>query len=202
MCKRRKPRVWLFLFFVLWRSQRHVLCLEKKTTTTSEFVFMTRRSFLKSSVKNNHRLTRIGCRGHEIYWHRNNWDSLKSCCFKVRSKIYTFPLTFCVLRFCLNNFSLNNVANVYRPFVKIIIHVAVFERSTCTQEASELESENRKGWSVITNRVINVVIWKRKIFPNISLIFAILQSGHGMMIEQSSSVELCKSISFIMTWKC
>ena len=200
MCKRRKPRVWLFLFFVLWRSQRHVLCLEKKTTTTSEFVFMTRRSFLKSSVKNNHRLTRIGCRGHEIYWHRNNWDSLKSCCFKVRSKIYTFPLTFCLLRFCLNNFPLNNVANVYRPFVKIIIHVAVFERSTCTQEASELESENRKGWSVITNRVINVVIWNRKIFRNISFYF--LRSGRGLMIEQSSPVEFCKLITFIMTWKC
>ena len=157
--------------------------------------------FSKSSTKNNHRLTCIGCRGHEVYLHTNNWDSLKSRCFKVRGKIYTLPLTFCVLRFCLNNFSINKVANVYRPFVKIIIHVAVFERSTCTQEASKLESENRKDWSVLKNRVINVVIWNRKIFPNISLLFAILQSGHCMMIEQSSPVELCKLITFIMTWK-
>ena len=53
---------------------------------------------------------------------------------------------------------MKKVANVYRPFVKLIIHVAVFERSTCTQEASKLESEDRKDWPVITNRVINVVI--------------------------------------------
>ena len=103
MYKSRKPKVWLYLFFVLWRS--HVLCLEKKTTTTSESVFMTRRSFLNpAQMKNNHRLTCIGCRRHEIYWQTNNWDSLKSCCFKLSGKLYTFPLTFCELRFCLTIF--------------------------------------------------------------------------------------------------
>lgn len=43
--------------------------------------------------------------------------------------------------------------------------------STCAQEASKLESKNRKDWPVITNKVINVVIWNRKIFQNISLYY-------------------------------
>ena len=74
--------------------------------------------FSKSSTKNNHRLTCIGCKGHEIYFHTNNWDSLKSCCFCLEVR-YTHSL--CVLHFCLNNFSMNKVPNMYRPFVKIII---------------------------------------------------------------------------------